>query len=637
MDTTKEEQDLIQQVDTMSLSSGSAEDHPLQKPSIVVQEDASFVDDRALLDDQGRPNISRTPSAVSELDTDTTHAKGFYNVSDSDNVVDLKVEGKLPEWLVSEHYTIGPGIYDVRYSRKIEIDNVLQSATSTFTLGHWFDALPLVNRFDINGERNAITYRHHLTTKRLIGKIRDHHGYAPNFPGGLFKTNANQTMLIKFLNNGKKPKPDRIPCGQRITTHLPGIDGRLFCQDFANHVQELDPFDLTPTRVQTWDEINPEFKGYTSSPNGQYDEETGEYINFTMEIGYRSTKYHFFSVTEQEPKGRKIATIWNAPTGWVNNFALTPNYIIMVIHPMLANTGAVKFAWTESVLDSFNYYPSEPTLFYVVSRKDNDVIACYRSSASFSLNQVNAHEDVHGSVILDLVCYNDDTIAQQLSTETLRDPAKMGKLAFGEVRRYILNQPQQDAHQVYVANNSFIPSAIGVTSRIGTVWNYVTGSSNQPENATGSSGWHAWMPVIGFEKLVDAALELPQVNPHYKMKKHSFIYGVGFSAGSSLQEGKIWDSIVKIDVSNNTVAASWHEENCFPSEAQFVPKPVKSGEDKMTDEDAGVLISIVMDSARSTSFLLVLDAKDLSVLAKVGLNKLIPLSFAHGTFRLRSN
>lgn len=94
----------------------------------------------------------------------------------------------------------------------------------------------MVNRFDMNGERNTITYRHHLTTRRLIEKIRDHHGYAPSFPAGLFKTNPNQTMLIKFLNNGKKPKPDRVPCGQRITASLPGIDGRLFCQGFANHV-----------------------------------------------------------------------------------------------------------------------------------------------------------------------------------------------------------------------------------------------------------------------------------------------------------------------------------------------------------------------------------------------------------------
>jgi hypothetical protein len=55
-------------------------------------------------------------------------------------VVDLVVEGQLPEWLVGEHYTVGPGTYDVRYSRKIEIDGMLQSATATFTLGHWFDA-----------------------------------------------------------------------------------------------------------------------------------------------------------------------------------------------------------------------------------------------------------------------------------------------------------------------------------------------------------------------------------------------------------------------------------------------------------------------------------------------------------------
>ena len=55
-------------------------------------------------------------------------------------IIDLQVEGQLPEWLTGEHYTIGPGTYDVRYMRKIEIDGYLQSATSTFSFGHWFDA-----------------------------------------------------------------------------------------------------------------------------------------------------------------------------------------------------------------------------------------------------------------------------------------------------------------------------------------------------------------------------------------------------------------------------------------------------------------------------------------------------------------
>lgn len=88
----------------------------------------------------------------------------------------------------------------------------------------------------MNGERNTVTYRHLIPNKRLVAKMRDHHGYEPNYPAGLFKTNSNQTVLIKLLNNGRVLKPDRIPCGQRITTCMPGFDGQLFCQDFANHV-----------------------------------------------------------------------------------------------------------------------------------------------------------------------------------------------------------------------------------------------------------------------------------------------------------------------------------------------------------------------------------------------------------------
>jgi hypothetical protein len=61
-------------------------------------------------------------------------------VTDSKDVVELVVNGQLPEWLVGEHYTIGPGVYDVRYTRKIVDEGILQSATFTFTLGHWFDA-----------------------------------------------------------------------------------------------------------------------------------------------------------------------------------------------------------------------------------------------------------------------------------------------------------------------------------------------------------------------------------------------------------------------------------------------------------------------------------------------------------------
>jgi hypothetical protein len=75
MDTSlidKEDINTIEQVDYDEQSSSS---DPLQTPSIVVQ--GEQIHDRALLDDQGRPNVSRSPSTSTqvELDSDTSHAK----------------------------------------------------------------------------------------------------------------------------------------------------------------------------------------------------------------------------------------------------------------------------------------------------------------------------------------------------------------------------------------------------------------------------------------------------------------------------------------------------------------------------------------------------------------------------------
>jgi hypothetical protein len=87
-DIVADKEELVKQVEesvsrnsssSNSTSISAEDDHPLQDtPSIAVQqEDDLFVDDRTLLDNQGRPNISRTPtpSAIVTLDSDTSHAK----------------------------------------------------------------------------------------------------------------------------------------------------------------------------------------------------------------------------------------------------------------------------------------------------------------------------------------------------------------------------------------------------------------------------------------------------------------------------------------------------------------------------------------------------------------------------------
>ncbi|KAM3579319.1 hypothetical protein VKS41_008179 [Umbelopsis sp. WA50703] len=597
-------------------------------------EDAEFGDDDDMPDISlgGTTAHEPKPEAQPKFITDPTHAEGFVNAKDHPDAVELPVHGELPGWLKGEHFTIGPGTYDIRFTRKIEVDGQLESATSTFTFGHWFDSLPLVNRFDFNGANNTITYRSRLTSKRLIEKIRDRHGYAPPHPAGLFKTDSNQTILVKFLKSATKAsKPDCEPCAASISTYIPGIEGKLFAQNHANHLQELDPFDLKPTRIMCWHEINPAFKGYSASPNAQYDAVTGEWINYTMEVGYQSTKYHFFSLSDRDPKGTIIASVV-ADTSYVHSFALTPNYIILAIFPFTAQMAGVKYAWNESILDSFKFNPSNPTLFYVVSREGQQHVATYRADACFAFHHVNAFEDDNGGINIDIVCYPDDTIAHQLSTNNLRNPKLMNPahLAKHEIRRFYLADVQEESVNFF-SNNAISTSSI--TGRASSVWSFVKNAVGRPrevdiESDRQTASWAAAIPRAREEVLLVQPLELPQVNSSVKQRAYNFVWGLSVGpTGDANTEGKMWNCIVKANLNNKEVVASWSQPHCYPSEAFFIPRKSR-GPDDIVDEDDGVLVSVVLDAQKASSFLLVLDANTMQSICRADLPQMVPMSFA---------
>jgi beta,beta-carotene 9',10'-dioxygenase len=69
----------------------------------------------------------------------------------------------------------------------------------------------------------------------------------------------------------------------------------------------------------------------------------------------------------------------------------------------------------------------------------------------------------------------------------------------------------------------------------------------------------------------------------------------------------------------------WSEAGCYPGEPVFVPAPDAKAEDE------GVLLSVVLDARRETSFLLVLDAHDLGEIARARVPHAIPFGF-HGQY-----
>jgi torulene dioxygenase len=94
-----------------------------------------------------------------------------------------------------------------------------------------------------------------------------------------------------------------------------------------------------------------------------------------------------------------------------------------------------------------------------------------------------------------------------------------------------------------------------------------------------------------------ASGELPTINPAYHTKAHRYIYGVGDRRQSSF-----FDTLLKMDTATQTCMA-WSMPGHTPGEPIFIADPAK------TEEDDGVVISVVLDGASGRSYLLVLDAK----------------------------
>ncbi|OZJ05214.1 hypothetical protein BZG36_02439 [Bifiguratus adelaidae] len=592
------------------------------------------------------------------------HVGAFRNATETPEAVDIEVQGSLPEWLLGELYTLGPGVYDINYPRKIEVDGELETATATFSFGHWFDSLPLLNRFDIYGDRNVITYTSRFPNKRLIGKIRDRHGYMPQYPGGLFKTNTNQSVLGKFLKTStdiKQAKPDSELCSSSVRVGLAGQQGKLYAYGHGGNIQELDPFDLTPTHIFTPAILNAEFKGVQTSPHPIFDPYTGEYINVVLEVGYQRSVYRVFATTEQEPHGYLLGSV-ESKASPVHSFAITAQYVILVIYPFYPTLNGTRFSWNESVMDSFEFTSREPTFFYIFSREKKEHVATYKTDPCFAFHHCNAFEDDSGNIYVDICTYEDDTIAHQLSLEQLRHPEQMkpADLAIAELRRYKLSNITE---AILAASRTPTPAASPINQATSAMFSLVRGAfggrnvkyTHAPLDV---DNVYLHLPKAEYERICDAPLELPCINAAYQRFRHRHVYGVGFSEETRKVKGSLWDSIIKADVEAKGVVAVWHEPGCFPSEAKFIGRPYvdlndakystlgfkpafADGEDMTqveldTKEDEGVLVSVIYDSNRNKSFLLFLDAQTMTEVGRAQLPHPVPMSFASGDFRLRN-
>ncbi len=124
---------------------------------------------------------------------------------------------------------------------------------------------------------------------------------------------------------------------------------------------------------------------------------------------------------------------------------------------------------------------------------------------------------------------------------------------------------------------------------------------------------------VARERLGAGGFELPRIN-YSRCNARPYRYAWGNDTGAS----GWFEQIVKLDTSGGA-ALSWSQAGCYPGEPVFTERPGAEG------EDDGVLLSVVLDAGAGSSFLLVLDAADLSELARAEVPHHIPFGF-HGMF-----
>ncbi|XP_051855417.1 retinoid isomerohydrolase isoform X1 [Antechinus flavipes] len=320
---------------------------------------------------------------------------------------------------------------------------------------------------------------------------------------------------------------------------------------------------------------------------------------------------------------------------YVHSFGLTPNYIVFVETPVKINLLKFLSSWTlwgANYMDCFEsnetmgvstilakpstlgelsqghlltLFPFSKVWLHVAEKKQGKYLNNKYRTSSFNLfHHINTYEEGN-FLIVDLCCWKGfEFVYNYLYLANLREnweevKRNAIKAPQPEVRRYILpvviNKADTGKNLVSLPNTT----AAAILRSDGTIW-------LEPEVLFSGSR---------------QAFEFPQINYHkYSGKPYTYAYGLGLNHF-------VPDRLCKLNVKSKETWV-WQEPDSYPSEPIFVSHP------DAREEDDGVVLSVVVSPGvgQKPAYLLVLNAKDMSEVARAEVEINIPVTF-HGLFK----
>ncbi|KAI3647200.1 hypothetical protein MP228_007421 [Amoeboaphelidium protococcarum] len=505
---------------------------------------------------------------------------GFQTYPEIHEPALCKVSGQIPKWLKGVLFRSGPGQFVLKD----------EATGKQRQFAHWFDGLQLIHRFEVDGYSATVKYSRRGNAAK-VGETFLNDPQSMIF-WGKQPEDPCVTLYGKFFQAFKRVlKISKLPPNINVVPYaqMPGVtqsgDNKLVITTDANMYDVMDKDTLISQSVKSYAKVHPQLNGQFSASHACSDPVTGEYFNFSLSAG-AVNKLTAFSV-EKSGKFRLFETVSNVSLSYVHSFALTQSYLVILFQPYIVKN-PLTMLYSQNLSDEFQWLPEEGVKYYVFDRSTSKLVKTYRSDPYFVFHTINAF-DLDGDVVIDLCGYQSSAVNDDFTVENLSRKADMSRTV-AEFYRITL-----------------------------------------PNVASGSSGAVAEASFKIYP--LEHHFELPRINDAFYQRQPQYVYAVG---GQKINVEQLFNCIIKIDIQkliaggDNVIAVYRPEGRGVPAEPIFISNP------EGDSEDDGVILSVILDHEKAESYLIILDAKSMTEVARAWLGTVMNYNF-HGVFDPKSS
>ncbi|XP_006888946.1 PREDICTED: beta,beta-carotene 15,15'-monooxygenase [Elephantulus edwardii] len=503
--------------------------------------------------------------------------------------VKAHVTGKIPTWLQGTLLRNGPGMHTVGETR----------------YNHWFDGLALLHSFTIRD--SEVYYRSkYLRSSTYTANIEANRIVVSEF-GTMAYPDPCKNVFAKAFSYLSHTIPDFT---DNCLINIMRCGEDFYATTETNYIRKINPQTL-----ETLEKVD--YRKYvavnlaTSHPH--YDE-AGNVLNMgTSIVDKGKTKYVMFKIPAKVPEDKKkgknaclkhIEVFCSIPSrsllapSYYHSFGVTENYIIFLEQPFRLDILKMATAYMRGVswASCMTFHKEDKTYIHIIDQRTRKpVVTKYYTDALVVFHHVNAYED-GGCVVFDVIAYKDSSLYQLFYLANLnQDFAENCKLtSTPTLKRFA------------------VPLHVDQEAEVGS--NLIKLASTTATAVKESEDHVHCQPELLYE-----GLELPRINYTHNGKPYRYVFA------AEVQWSPIPSKILKYDIVTKT-SLKWEEEDCWPAEPLFVPAP------DAQDEDDGIILSaIVSTDPQKPPFLLILDAKSFTELARASVDVDMHLDL-HGLF-----